>query len=165
MTKSAADRYHGRFQHYDMVNLGWKYNMNNIQAGLLLNQLDIIEERLKRRKSIWEKYERAFSRCKEIGFPKVLPETKSARHLFTIWVDPKKRDIILGKLKEQKIGVAVNFRPIHLMKFYRDKFGYKRGMFPIAEKIGDRTVSLPLYPKLSDKEVQFVIQGVKKAVS
>ena len=71
----------------------------------------------------------------------------------------------MGQLQERGIGVAVNFRAIHLLTFYRQTFGYKRGMYPMAEKIGDSTITLPLYPKLTDEEVRYVIQTVKEVTA
>jgi len=165
MTKSAAERYTKKYEHWDMELLGWKYNMDNIKAALLLNQLDLIEERWRHREEICKKYEEAFSNIDEIDFPKVLPGTKSARHLFTIWVNPEKRDEILWKLQDHGIGVAVNFRAIHLLKYFKKTFGFKRGMFPVAERIGDSTISLPTYSKLSDEEIDCVIKTLLKIVT
>jgi len=164
MTKGAAERYTNKYQHYDMEHLGWKYNMDNIHAGLLLNQLDEIEKHLSRREEICNMYEEAFCQVEELDFPKIIPNSKSARHLFTIWVNPERRDEIIWKLQEKGIGVAVNFRPVHLMKYYRNNFGFQSGMFPIAEKIGNSTIALPLYPKLTNPQVKYVIEQVKEAV-
>lgn len=162
MSKGAADRYTGKYQHWDMELLGWKYNMDNIHAALLINQLKLIEERWKRREDICKRYEDGFSKLNGINFPKVLPNNKSARHLFTIWVPPEKRDEILWKLQDRGIGVAINFRAIHLLKYFRDTFGYERGMFPNAEKIGDSTISLPTYARLTDEEVDYIIKTVRE---
>lgn len=164
MTKNAAERYMAKYQHWDMELCGWKYNMDNIQASLLIGQLKRIENLLMRREEIAQRYEKAFSQVEEINFPKVLKNSRSARHLFTIWVDPSKRDEILRALQEEGVGVAVNFRAIHLLKFYREKFAYRRGMFPEAERIGDSTISIPLYPRLTDEEVRYVINSVKKCI-
>ena len=94
---------------------------------------------------------------------KVLPGSRSGRHLFTILVPPDKRDTVLGRLQDKGIGVAVNFRAVHLMSYYRQNYGYKRGMFPVAEEIGDSTITLPMYPKLTVEEIEYVINGVKEA--
>jgi len=163
--KTAAERYTKKYQHYDMTILGWKYNMANIQAGLLLNQLDLITERLEKREALCRIYEDAFADVEGIAFPKVLPYSRSARHMFTIWVDPDRRDDIMWKIQEQGIGVAINFRPIHLMAYYRDRYGFRPGMFPNAENIGARTITLPLYPQLATAEIEYVIEGVNKAIS
>ncbi len=165
MSKGAADRYTKRYEHWDMELLGWKCNMSNIQAALLLNQLENIERNWRRREEICQMYEEAFKNHQGITCMKVRPGSKSARHLFTIMVPPGKRDEVLQRLQDKGIGVAVNFRAIHLLSYYRQTFGYNRGAFPIAEKIGDSTITLPLYPKLTNDEVQYVITSVKESVS
>ena len=163
MSKGASERYSKRYEHWDMEMLGWKYNMDNIQAALLLNQLENIDGFRQRREEICQMYEDAFAGNPLIGCLKVLPNSQSARLMFTILVSPEKRDKIMWQLQEKGIGVAVNYRAIHLLSYYRESFGYRSGMFPIAEKIGDSTISLPLYPKLSNEEVQYVIDEVIKA--
>ncbi len=164
MDLSAIDRYSKRYQHWDADRIGWKSNMDNIQAALLLPQLRHIEKRCRRREEISRRYEAGFSGTPGVGFPKVLPKSKSGRHLFTIWVAPERRDDILWKLQEQEVGVAVNYTAIHLLSYYRRTFEYGEGLFPVAEEIGQRTISLPLYPKLTNEEVDYVIAAVKEAV-
>ena len=165
MSKGAAERYSRKYEHWDMEMLGWKYNMDNIHAALLLNQLENIEKYLQRREEICRIYEEAFRNNQQVTCLRILPESRSARHMFTIMVPPEKRDSVLGKLQEKGVGVAVNYRAIHLLTFYQQTYGYKKGMFPVAEKIGDSTITLPLYPRLTDEEVQYVIQAVKQAVA
>jgi dTDP-4-amino-4,6-dideoxygalactose transaminase len=165
MSKGAADRYTERYQHWDMELLGWKYNMDNIKAALLLNQIDNIERNLTRREEICNTYEQAFEGVPGVTCMKVLPGSRSGRHLFTVLVPSDKRDAVLDRLQDKGIGVAVNFRAIHLLSYYRQSYGYKRGMFPIAEEIGDRTITIPLYPKLTDAEVEYVVKSVKEACS
>lgn len=161
MSKNAADRYTKKYEHYDMEFLGWKYNMTNINAAMMIHQIDLLEERLRRRELLCQKYEKAFSEISNINLLKVYKAAKSARHLFTILVDKEKRDDVLKKIQDNGIGVAINFRVIHLMKYYREKYGYKKGDFPIAENIGDRTITLPLYPKLSNSDQTHIINVVK----
>ncbi len=160
MSKSASERYTKRYEHYDMEFLGYKANMNNIQAALLLDQLDRIEILLKKKEKIAQRYDKAFKNNPNISTPVVLPHTKHARHIYTIWVDANRRDSILRLLQERMIGVAVNFRPIHLMSYYKKKYGYKKGDFPIAEKIGASTITIPLYPKLTSEEVNYIIRTI-----
>ena len=71
----------------------------------------------------------------------------------------------MHRLQDRGIGIAVNFRPIHLMKYYREKYGYTDGNFPNAEKIGNSTITLPFYPKLSEKEIQYIISMVNSIIS
>ena len=162
--KSAADRYTKRYEHWDMSVLGWKYNMDNIQAALLLGQLNRIEKLWRRRDEISRRYEDAFGSLKEIDLMKSVPNSKHARHLFTIQVPEDRRDLLLIALQEKEIGVAVNYRSIHLLKYYRERFGFKEGDFPVAEDIGKRTISLPLYPLLKDEEVSYVIKAVLEKI-
>lgn len=165
VSQGASERYTAaRYQHYDMELMGYKFNLTDISAALLGTQLSRIEERLKRREEICRRYEASFTGEHELKFPKVLEGVKSARQLFTIWVKPERRDEIMWRLQQDGIGVAVNFRAIHLMDYYRKKLGYQRGNFPNAEAIGDSTISLPLYPKLTDDQVDYVIDRVRKAL-
>lgn len=161
INKSAIDRYTGRYKHWDMPLLGWKYNMDNIHAALLLGQLKRIDKLWKRRDKIWRTYEGAFTGIKGLRLLKTVEHSRHARHLFTVLVKPEKRDSILHKLQEKGIGVAVNYRPIHLLKYYRVAFNYKKGDFPAAEDIGESTISLPLYPALKEKAVSYVIKSLK----
>lgn len=160
--KGAADRYTGHYQHWDMPLLGWKYNMDNIQAALLIGQLDRIEDLWQKRNRLWNLYDEQLQSVQGLRILKTLPNVKHARHLFTVLVPSVKRDYLLWRLQDRNIGVAVNYRPIHLLKYYRDTFGYKEGDFPIAEEIGRRTISLPLYPSLKEKELGYIVKGLKK---
>jgi UDP-4-amino-4-deoxy-L-arabinose-oxoglutarate aminotransferase len=83
--------------------------------------------------------------------------------LFTIHVNPAVRDDVLTRLQSQGIGIAVNYRAVHLRRYYRDRYGYGEGRFPVAEHIGNSTISLPLYPDLNDAEVQYIIDKTIEA--
>lgn len=163
--KSAADRYTKQYQHWDMHVLGWKYNMDNIQAALLIGQLERIDELWKRRDEIYRRYDNDFSSVAGLRLMKTLPDSRHARHFFTIQVAEDERDSVLHSLQGKGVGVAVNYRAIHLLKYYRERFGYKRGDFPVAERIGARTISLPLYPALKEEEVDYVVKIAKDALS
>ncbi len=160
MTKNAADRYSKKYEHYDMDFLGFKCNMSNIQAALLIHQIERIETLLSARQRIAQRYDEAFLGNPGIKVLGTLPGTRHARHLYTILVDPRKRDEYMHRLQEAGVGVAINYRSIHLMKYYRQKYGYKRGDFPVCERIGDSTISIPFYPKLSDEEAGYIINAV-----
>ncbi len=162
--RSAMDRYTKRYRHWDMPVMGWKYNMDNIHAALLIGQLEKIDRLWKRRDRIWRVYEEGFEGIKGIKILKTVPNSRHARHMFTILVNSRNRDSILWSLQKKGIGVAVNYRPIHLLKYYKKTYGYKEGDFPVAEDIGKRTISLPLYPKLKNEEVLYVIKKVMEVV-
>lgn len=164
VSRSAADRYGKGYAHYDMTDFGWKYNMSNLQAALLVSQLPRADAMRARREEICARYARAFADLPGISMPSVPAGTISGRHLFTIWVDPSRRDTILSDLESHGVGVAVNYRPIHLMRYYRDRFGFREGMYPNAERIGASTITLPLYPKLTYAEIDYVIESVRASV-
>jgi UDP-4-amino-4-deoxy-L-arabinose-oxoglutarate aminotransferase len=160
MSKGAADRYTGRYQHWDMELLGYKANMSDIQSALMLGQIPRLQAQLDRREAICRRYEAAFRGIPGLSFPVVPQGARSARHLFTIWVPKERRDETLWKLQERGIGVAVNYRAIHLLSYYAAQFGFRPGDFPNAERIGDSTITLPLYPSLTDAQADRVIEAV-----
>lgn len=163
MSLSAADRYTSRYRHWDMLELGYKANMSDIQAALLLHQISRLDDLLARKEAICRRYEARFDAA-GVDYPRVLPGSISARHLFTVWAPRGRRDEVLAKLQDREIGVAVNFRPIHLLTYYRERYAFQPGTFPVAEEIGDRTISIPMYPRLSDEEIEYVADEVVTAI-
>jgi len=158
--KSAVDRYTKPFEQYDVTVFGWKYNMDNIHAAILVEQLKKIDLFRARRKEIYERYRNAFSDVDGIELHEIKDNVEHAYHLFTILVDAGRRDRIMLELQNRGIALSINFHPVHLLTYYRNRFGYKEGMFPVAEEIGSRTISLPLYPRLEDEEVDYIIENV-----
>ncbi|MBF0504465.1 MAG: DegT/DnrJ/EryC1/StrS family aminotransferase [Candidatus Omnitrophica bacterium] len=156
MSKSAADRYTGAYQHWDMTELGWKYNMSNIQAALLIPQIDRIEERWQKRDLLYKLYRHHINKISYLNAPKIVDGVKSAYHLFTIKVPADQRDALLGRLNSNDIGCAVNYRAVHLLTFYKDEFGYKLNTFPKAEQFGFETISLPFWIGLAESQVEHV---------
>ena len=160
MSKEAADRYSGTYKHWDMIECGWKYNMDNIQAALLIPQMKKIHLNWKKREELYKNYIERLKPVPNIEYPRILENSKSAYHLFTIWVDRNMRDGILQSLGDNGIGVAVNYRAIHLLTYFRTRFGFKRGDFPVSEEIGDRTISLPFWIGLSDSDIKHIIAAI-----
>ncbi len=157
MSKNAAGRYHGLYQHWDMLTLGWKCNLDDIHSALIVSQIDRLDDLWAARNARFNRYEKGFEGT-AVKRPKVIG--KSGHHLYTIWVDPARRDELLPAIQQKGIGVAVNFRAIHLLGWFRETYGYKRGDFPVAEAIGDKTISLPFYPKMREEEVDYVVSQV-----
>jgi len=152
------------YKHYEVVEPGFKYNMMDLQAALGLHQLARAEANLRRRQEIWRRYDDAFADLPLRTPAAEEPETRHARHLYTILLDLERlsctRDEVLLDLHRQRIGTGVHYRALHLHPYYRDTGGHARGDFPNAEWISDRTVSLPLSPKLTDEDVEDVIDAV-----
>jgi dTDP-4-amino-4,6-dideoxygalactose transaminase len=174
LSRDAWKRYSEEgFQPYDVVAAGYKYNMMDIQAALGIHQLARLEDNLKIRERHWHTYDEAFANMEAITTP---PQTRSdrfgktrhARHLYTILVDFERlnlsRQEFMNALQKENIGTGIHFTALHLLSFYRDQFGYKRGDFPNAEFISDRTVSLPLSSALDQSDVDDVISAVQKVV-
>ncbi|MGI9546561.1 MAG: DegT/DnrJ/EryC1/StrS family aminotransferase [Flavobacteriaceae bacterium] len=162
MNKTAADRHREGYQHWDMEILGWKYNMSNIQAALLLPQLDRMEMNRDRRDTLAKRYESLLAGVSHITFPKTLQGVHHARHLYPIWVTQKLRDFIINGLQEAGIGVVVNYRALHLLTFFKKMFGFQPGDFPVAKHIGNCTISLPFYPRMPEEHVAMVADVLKR---
>src|SRR5262249_2368754 len=109
MTKTAADRAKEGYQHWDMVSMGWKYNMDNIQAALLLPQRERIDETWRKRRELALHYNEALAGIPGLSWPSVKPGTKHAHHLFTVWVDGGRRDEAIQGLQARGIGAMVNY--------------------------------------------------------
>ena len=170
LNKGAWRRYtDDGFKHYEVVYPGYKYNMTDLQAALGIHQLPRIGRYLKRREEIWRRYDEAFR-----DLPLTLPappepHTVHARHLYTPLIDidtlGRSRDEVQRALHRANIGSGIHFVSVHLHRYYRERYGYRRGDFPNAEFVSDRTISLPLSAKLSDEDVEDVIGAVRKALS
>jgi dTDP-4-amino-4,6-dideoxygalactose transaminase len=169
MTKDAWKRFGDQgFRHYEVVEAGFKYNMMDLQAAIGLHQLARVEASWDRRQAIWQRYLDAFSDL-PLGLP-APPEdgTRHAYHLFTIMVDEVRtgisRDAFLEAMTAQNIGVGVHYRSIPEHPYYQERFGWRPEDYPHAMRIGRQTVSLPLSPKLSDSDVEDVVDSVRRIV-
>jgi dTDP-4-amino-4,6-dideoxygalactose transaminase len=160
MNKEAAGRYTGAYQHWDMTTLGWKYNLSDILAVLLVGQMDRLDTQLQRRTYLCEEYDTRLRGTPGLDIP--LRPGKSACHLYTVWVPGDRRDRILQELQKNDIGVAVNYRAIHTLKYFRENLGHAPEDFPVALEIGQRTISLPLYPLLRKEEVAYVCNTLRE---
>ncbi len=153
------------YKHYQVVYAGFKYNMMDIQAAIGLHQLGRIDRYWKRREVIWKRYNDAFRDLPVFRPAPPEPGTKHAYHLYTLLLDTNRsgftRDQFLERMQAQNIGTGVHYIALHLHPFYQETFGYKRGDFPNAEWISERTTSIPLSAKLSDADVNDVIIAVK----
>jgi dTDP-4-amino-4,6-dideoxygalactose transaminase len=157
------------YVHWDVLYPGYKYNMFDLQASLGIHQLKKLETFWQRRKRWVEVYNKAFSEMKEIQLLSEKENVKHAYHLYPILVKTEEltvdRDAVLQALRESGIGVGVHFRALHLLTFYRQTFGFKKGDFPNAEYASDRLLSLPLYPRMEESDLERVIEAVKSILT
>lgn len=156
------------FKHYEVMEPGFKYNMMDLQAAIGLPQLDRVEVNLVRREEIWARYDRAFADLPAILPAPVAADTRHARHLYTLLVDIDRlkatRDEVQGALHKQGIGTGIHYKALHRHHYYRERFGARTGTLANAEWIGDRTISLPLGPKLTDDDIEDVIFAVRQTL-
>ncbi len=167
ISKNASSRYTGTYQHWDMEMMGWKYNMDDIQAALLINQIDRIEGYRKRRQELESIYRELLLNIDGLDFIEFPQKPElSAHHLFTILIPRRyERDQILQRLQERGIGCAVNYSAVHNLSYFRNTYGYQPKDFPVANSIGNRTVTLPLYPSLGEQQVEVVCNVVREALA
>ena len=165
ISKDAWKRYSkGGSWYYEVIEPGFKYNMTDLQASLGIAQLRKVDWLWEKRKEIARKYTEAFSSTEGIIPPSVKPDRESAWHLYviklkleTLTID---RNAFIEKLRERGIETSVHFIPLHRHPYYRDAFGVVPGDFPNAEWIYERSISLPIYPGMTDEEVSYVIEQV-----
>jgi len=155
--------------YYEIENPGLNSRITDFQCALGLNQLRKIDKFIKRRREIVAKYNKAFKNVEEIIIPVERKDVKSAWHIYIVQLRLDRLKVgrreIFETFKKEGLGVQVHYLPLHLQPFYRKKFGYKKGDFPIAEKYYERAITLPLFPKMKNEEVNKVIKTVKKVIN
>jgi len=164
MTKTAYDRSREGYQHWDMVSLGWKYNMDNIHAALLLPQMERLDATWRKREELAQRYQALLAEVSGLTWPQTLPGVKHAHHLFPVWIVNGRRDDVVVGLQQRGIPTVVNYRAIHLLSYFRERFGFEPGAFPMAERIGDAAVSLPFYPGIPAEHVAAVAESLRTLV-
>ena len=170
MSRDAWSRYAGRGAvEYDVVMPGFKYNMMDLQAALGLHQLARVEANLKIREAIWAKYDAGLTSLPLTRPAPIALGSRHARHLYTVLVDREAcgidRNGLANALAERGIATSIHFRALHLHSYYARQFGFRRGQFPNAEMISDRTLSLPLSPSMTDRDVRLVIDQTRDIVT
>lgn len=165
MSRDAWKRYSDQGSwYYEVIRPGFKYNMTDIAAAIGIQQLKKLPRFQARRREIVQKYNDAFSKFEELQGPVERSDVEHAWHLYVIRLNLDllkiSRDQFIEELKARNIGTSVHFIPIHLHPYYRDKYGFKPDDFPIAYREYQRIISLPLYPKMSEQDVEDVVEAV-----
>tara|TARA_B100000686_G_scaffold352763_1_gene455887 strand:+ start:118 stop:1266 length:1149 start_codon:yes stop_codon:yes gene_type:complete len=169
MSKDAWKRFSDKgYKHYDIIDAGFKYNMTDIQAAMGLEQLKKINKHSNKRNKIWNEYQEFFKDY-DISTPaKIEKNTKHAKHLYTILIDKKKigidRDHFMMKLHDKGVGTGVHYRSIPSHTFYKKKFNWKETDYKNSCLIGDQTVSLPLSPNLSSRDMDKIFSSIEKII-
>ncbi len=154
--------------HYEMVLLGFNYRLTDIACALGLSQLKKLEANLARRREIAARYATAFRDLAGVARPAVRAEVNPAWHLYPVRLNLEKlsadRAQIFRALRAENIGVNVHYIPVHRHPYYRDRFGYRGGEYPIAEDAYERLISLPMFHGMSDQDVEDVTCAVSKII-
>lgn len=152
--------------HYEMVLLGFNYRLTDMACALGLSQLKKLKANLMRRREIAERYSTVFAGLAGVTLPAVRADVNPAWHLYPIRLNLEKltadRAQVFRALRAENIGVNVHYIPVHRHPYYRDRFGYRGGEYPIAEDAYERLISLPMFHGMSDQDVEDVITAVKK---
>jgi dTDP-4-amino-4,6-dideoxygalactose transaminase len=170
MSREVYDRYsQAGSWFYEVVLPGFKCNMTDIQAALGLEQLKKLTRFQERRFRVVRRYHAAFAGVPALQVPIERPDVESAWHIYPLRLDLDALTIdrhrFIEELKARNIGTSVHFIPIHLHPYYRDRYGFAPGDFPIALANYRRLVSLPLHPNLADTDVDDVIEAVLDVVA
>ncbi|MCG9893719.1 MAG: DegT/DnrJ/EryC1/StrS family aminotransferase [Thermosynechococcaceae cyanobacterium MS004] len=156
------------YNHYEVVEAGFKYNMMDIQAAIGIHQLQRVTPYWRRRQEIWQQYDRAFASLPVVTPAAPEPNTVHGYHLYTLLIDEQKtgisRDGFLVAMHQQHIGTGVHYRSLPEYPYYQQRFGWQPSDYPHAAQIGRQTVSIPLSAKLTPKDVQDVISAVKDSL-
>ncbi len=153
--------------YYEMQELGYNYRITDFQCVLGISQLKKLDKFIGQRREIVKRYNEAFKNIEEIIVPYEKPEVKSAWHIYVVKLKLDKlkatRKEIFEALRAENIGVHVHYIPVYYHPYYQ-KLGYKKGLCPKAERYYEEAITLPLFPKMSDKNVEDVVEAVKKVI-
>jgi dTDP-4-amino-4,6-dideoxygalactose transaminase len=169
VSKDAWKRYTAEGSwYYEIIAPGYKYNMTDIAAAMGLAQLSKAERMWERRREIARRYSAAFGELPELQTPHDRADCQHAWHLYMLRLHPDRlridRSQLIEELKRRGIGCSVHFIPLHLHPYYRDTYGYRPEDFPVAYREYRREISLPIYSRMSDGDVQHVIDCVGDVV-
>jgi dTDP-4-amino-4,6-dideoxygalactose transaminase len=156
------------FKHYDATEPGFKFNMTDVQAALGIHQLAKLDAWIERRGELATRYATILRDLPLRLPPPADPDTTHAWHLYPVEVTddaPLTRDELLDALTTRRIGAGVHYRAVHLHPYYREKYGLSRDAFPVASAISDRTLSLPLSPKVSERDQDDVVEALIDALA
>jgi dTDP-4-amino-4,6-dideoxygalactose transaminase len=154
--------------YYEILYPGYKYNLTDVAASLGIQQLKKADRFWELRRRCADLYNEGLKDVPEVTVPYVAPEVQHAWHLYIIQLNLEllriSRNEFIELLKKENIGTSVHFIPLHLHPYYRDTFGYRPADFPTASNVFERIISLPLYPKMTETDVQRVIDTVRALV-
>lgn len=153
--------------YYEIPQIGYNFRLTDVQCALGISQLKKLDGFVARRRDIVNKYNETFKKISEITIPYESPDVKHAYHIYIIQLCSElvtKRDSIIDDLRHNNIGATVHYTPLHLQPYFQHKFGYKHGDYPKTETYYERAITLPLFAKMTNEDVNYVIESVKKVI-
>ena len=154
--------------YYEQIDLGYNYRITDFQAALIVSQMKKLDMFAARRKEIVKKYDEAFNEVPEIIVQKEIPESDTCRHLYIIRLDLDKltctRREFFDAMSAENVQCQIHYVPVYWFPYYKH-LGYEKGLCPNAEEIYKGIMSIPLFPKMTDRDVDDVICAVKKVVA
>lgn len=168
-------RSHGRLENkknyfsttsdFDYIQIGYNFRMSSISAGLVLSQFNKIDKIIKMRREKAQYYDKKLSKINVIKTPKQIKNHYHVFQMYTVQLnDEKRRNSIQKDLSKVGIMTKVYFTPVHLTTFYKEKFGYRKGDLPITEEISKKVLTLPLYPRLKNSQMDYIIHSIKECL-
>ena len=169
MSADAFDRYDeddARWRHWDMSRPGFNYKMTELAALLGRNQLSHIEAWRTRRQAVAERYEAQLLGLEGVRVCGRRPGVTHGHHLFVIRLerDDVERDVVAARLRAEGVGVAINFRPVSELAWFRKTFGWTPADFPVASRAGAGCITLPLHPEMTPSDVDFVVDALRRSL-
>jgi dTDP-4-amino-4,6-dideoxygalactose transaminase len=169
ISRDAWKRYSAEgYRHWDIIHAGYKYNMFDLQAAVGLHQMDRIDKFWNSRKHHVEDYNKAFEGIPEVETLRIKPNRKHCYHVYPLLLKLEMltgaRDQIMNAIQAENVGIGIHFRAVHLHPFYQETFGFVPGELPVAENASERTLSIPLFPAMTDEDREDVIAVVKKVI-
>lgn len=165
MGRLSWDKYQGHLADYDIQAIGYNYRITEIQSALGLIQLKKLDSSNRKRRRLVEAYRKALRDVEEISIPFSNLKGSPSYHLFPILLAPSlDRKRVMERLRDVGIQTSIHYPPIHLFSFYRERFGFKEGMFPKTEEVSRREITLPLHPRMEVKDVEWIATKVKTVI-
>lgn len=159
MKRKSCDEYGNVDYIYDVVDIGWKYDISQLEAAYCLADLEHIRKSIARRKEIAAKYSKLLANTRHVSLPKVDEGHVVSQYIVEI---DKNRDHFVNQLKKEGVKIGVHYMPLHLTEYYKTKYAMKVFDYSVALGCFQRVMSLPIYPSLTDAEVEKVCEAVKK---
>lgn len=154
--------------YYEINRLGYNFRLTDFQCALGSSQLHKLDSFIERRLEIADRYNKAFSDIKQLVLPKEIEDTKPVYHIYVVQLRLGMLKVgrleIFKALQAENIGVNVHYIPAHLHPYYQKRFGYKKGDYPLTEQYYEQAITLPIFPKMSDRDAQDVIDAVCKVI-